>query len=103
MKTHGAAQGIMMEHPALDEKLPFYRRSHAPRLFAIDDYSLETLDFTQAMDAIKGLGLDSRLNLVKSSFVGAASKLGWAPRALLALLVLSSESLWCYCGIGVVG
>ena len=78
MQRHGEAQGIMMEHPAIDDRLPFYSMPYTPRLFAIDDYSLETLDFAQAMDAIRALGLESRLKLVKSSFVGAAPKLGLA-------------------------
>jgi len=50
MKTKGDILGVQMEHPALDDKLNFFNKSYDPLLFAIDDYSLDTLDFTQVSD-----------------------------------------------------
>lgn len=59
----------------MEATLPALVDEYNPRLYAIDDYSLDTLDFTEAMAAIERLGLRRRLNLVKDNFVGSMPRL----------------------------
>jgi len=71
-------QGVQLDHPIL---LPRTKRklTSRPCLYAIDDYSVEALDFKHVMETIQQLELKDILKPVKSDFVGASEKLNLEP------------------------